>query len=89
MLQLRRAGPHLPAARAAHRQSSASARRCIYRDLTVGEVLGWDIGDMADNVTIHAFVRAPFDRYVHDSSRFWNASGATREPWPERPAAAA
>ena len=48
-----------------------------YRDLTVGEVLGWDIGDMADNVTIHAFVRAPFDKYVHDGSRFWNASGAT------------
>lgn len=48
-----------------------------YRDLTVGEVLGWDIADMADSVTIHAFVRAPFDKYVHDMSRFWNASGAT------------
>ncbi len=48
-----------------------------YRDLTVGEVLGWDIGDMADYVTVHAFVRAPFDKYVHDGSRFWNASGAT------------
>jgi paraquat-inducible protein B len=48
-----------------------------YRDLTVGEVLGWDVGDMADNVTVHAFVRAPFDKYVHDGSRFWNASGAT------------
>jgi paraquat-inducible protein B len=49
----------------------------FYRDLTVGEVLGWDIGDMADDVTIHAFVRAPYDKYVHDGSRFWNASGAT------------
>src|SRR5208282_765457 len=49
----------------------------FYRDLTVGEVLGWDIADMADSVTIHAFVRAPFNRYVHDGSRFWNASGAT------------
>lgn len=48
-----------------------------YRDLTVGEVLGWDIGDMADYVTVHAFVRSPFDKYVHDGSRFWNASGAT------------
>ncbi len=48
-----------------------------YRDLTVGEVLGWDIGDMADNVTLHVFVRDPFFRYVHDDSRFWNASGAT------------
>jgi paraquat-inducible protein B len=48
----------------------------FYRDLTVGEVLGWDIADMAQSVTIHAFVRAPYDRYVHDNSRFWNASGA-------------
>jgi paraquat-inducible protein B len=47
----------------------------FFRDMTVGEVLGWDIGDMADSVTIHAFVREPFDRYVHDNSRFWNASG--------------
>ena len=49
----------------------------FYRDLEVGEVLGWDLGHMAENVTIDAFVRAPYDRYVHDNSRFWNASGAT------------
>jgi paraquat-inducible protein B len=47
----------------------------FYRDLQVGQILGWDIGDMARSVTIHAFVRAPFDSYVHDESRFWNASG--------------
>lgn len=49
----------------------------FYRDLTVGEVLGWDVEEMANSVTIHAFVRAPFDQYVHDNSRFWNASGAS------------
>jgi paraquat-inducible protein B len=48
----------------------------FYRGLSVGEVLGWDIGALAENVTIHAFVRAPFDEYVHDQTRFWNASGA-------------
>jgi paraquat-inducible protein B len=48
----------------------------LFRDLEVGEVLGWDIGEMARNITIHAFVREPFDKYVHDNSRFWNASGA-------------
>jgi paraquat-inducible protein B len=47
----------------------------FYRGMTVGEVLGWDIGDMAQTVTVHAFVREPFDKYVHDNSRFWNASG--------------
>ena len=30
---------------------------------------------MAESVTIHAFVRAPYDSYVHDETRFWNASG--------------
>ena len=31
---------------------------------------------MARDITVHAFVREPFDKYVHDNSRFWNASGA-------------
>jgi paraquat-inducible protein B len=47
----------------------------FYRDLNVGEVLGWDIADMAEYVTIHAFVRAPYDSYVNEETRFWNASG--------------
>ncbi len=46
-----------------------------FRDVVAGEVLGWDFADMANSVTIRAFVRAPFDRYVHDETRFWNASG--------------
>ncbi len=48
----------------------------FFRDLDAGEVLGWDIGNMAETVTVHAFVRAPYDQYVHDNSRFWNDSGA-------------
>ena len=28
-------------------------------------------------MTIHAFVRAPYDSYVHDQTRFWNASGVS------------
>jgi paraquat-inducible protein B len=48
----------------------------LYRDLEVGEVLGWDVGEMARDITVHVFVREPFDKYVHDNSRFWNASGA-------------
>jgi paraquat-inducible protein B len=47
----------------------------FFRDLDVGTVLGWDLGDLASNVTIHAFVRAPYDRYVHNDTSFWNASG--------------
>jgi paraquat-inducible protein B len=49
----------------------------FYRDLDVGQVLGWDLGNMAESVLIHAFVRAPFDQYVHHETRFWNASGVS------------
>jgi paraquat-inducible protein B len=47
----------------------------FFRDLTVGQVLGWDLGNMASSATLHVFVREPFDAYVRDNSRFWNASG--------------
>jgi paraquat-inducible protein B len=47
----------------------------FFRDISVGEVLGWDVDDMAESATIHAFVRAPYDKYVNDQTRFWNASG--------------
>ena len=60
----------------ASRLGSITAGSPVYfRDLVAGEVLGWDFGDMAQSVTIRAFVRAPFDGYVHDQTRFWNASG--------------
>src|SRR5471032_643839 len=49
----------------------------FYRGLDVGTVLGWDLGEMARHVSIHAFVRAPFDKYVHEDSLFWNASGVS------------
>src|SRR5471030_3076664 len=49
----------------------------FYRGLDVGTVLGWDLGDMARHVSIQAFVRAPFDKYVHEDSLFWNASGVS------------
>ncbi len=49
----------------------------FYRGLEVGTVLGWDLADMARHVSIHAFVKAPFDKYVHEDSQFWNASGVS------------
>jgi len=47
----------------------------FFRDLDVGEVLGWDIAHMAESVSIRVFVREPYDSYVNNQTRFWNASG--------------
>ncbi len=49
----------------------------FFRDIDVGTVLGWDLHDLANSVTIHAFVRAPFDQYVRNDSSFWDASGVS------------
>ncbi len=68
---------HTFSLRAAKLGSISVGSPVFFRDLNVGEVLGWDIGDMARNVTIRVFVRAPYDRYVNDDTRFWNASGVS------------
>ncbi len=47
----------------------------FYRDITVGEVLGYDIGDGTGPVTVQIFVRAPYDAFVRQGTHFWNASG--------------
>jgi len=47
----------------------------FWRDITVGEVLGSDIGDGSGPVMVGVFVRAPYDGFVRDKSHFWNASG--------------
>jgi paraquat-inducible protein B len=49
----------------------------FYRDIEVGQVLGWEFAKNAESVTIRAFVRAPYDSDVHDETRFWNASGVS------------
>lgn len=47
----------------------------FYRDITVGEVLGYDIGDGTGPVTVQVFIRAPYDGFVRHGTHFWNASG--------------
>ncbi|HUN44584.1 MAG TPA: MlaD family protein [Acetobacteraceae bacterium] len=72
-------GAHVPGhtflLRATKVGSISAGSPVFFRDLNVGEVLGWDVEDMARRVVIHAFVRSPYDRYVNDDTRFWNASG--------------
>jgi len=51
----------------------------FYRDITVGEVLGYDIGDGTGPVTVQVFIRAPYDGFVRKGTHFWNASGLSVE----------
>jgi paraquat-inducible protein B len=55
--------------------SLSSGSPVFYRDVVVGEVLGYDLGDGIGPVTINIFVRAPFNKLVKPSSHFWDSSG--------------
>lgn len=58
------------------KRGSISANSPIYyRGVQVGEVLGSQLDDRAREVTIFAFVRAPYDKLVKNETRFWNAGG--------------
>ncbi len=58
------------------KRGSVSANSPIYyRGIQVGEVLGSALSAEANEVIIHAFVRAPYDRLVTPQTRFWNAGG--------------
>jgi paraquat-inducible protein B len=46
-----------------------------YRRLKVGQVVSYALDANGQGVTIGIFVDAPNDRYVTQSTRFWNASG--------------
>jgi paraquat-inducible protein B len=60
----------------ADRLGSLSAGAPVFwRDITVGEVLGYDIGNGDGPVTVTVFVRAPYDGFVREGTHFWNASG--------------
>ncbi len=49
----------------------------FFRDVTVGEIIDIDPPGLDGNVSVQAFIRAPFDGYLREGSRFWNISGVT------------
>lgn len=55
--------------------SLSSGSPVFYRDVVVGEVLGYDLGDGIGPVTVNIFVRAPYNKLVKPQSHFWNSSG--------------
>jgi paraquat-inducible protein B len=60
----------------ASRLGSVSAGAPIFfRGIQVGGVLGYQLDEKGDQVSIFAFVREPYDAFVRNQTRFWNASG--------------
>jgi paraquat-inducible protein B len=47
----------------------------FYRHLTAGQVVGYTLDPGGSGVTLKIFINAPFDTYVSNGTRFWQASG--------------
>ncbi len=48
----------------------------FFRDVTVGEVLGYTMPPGGRGpITVRVFVKQPYDRFLRTDSRFWNVSG--------------
>jgi len=47
----------------------------FYRHITAGQVVGYTLDPGGTGVTIKVFINSPFDMYVTDQTRFWQASG--------------
>ena len=59
--------------------SLGSGSPVFYRDIVVGEVLGYHLPEGNGPITVNIFVRAPYDKWVRTATRFWNASGVSVE----------
>ncbi len=55
----------------------------FFRGLNVGEVTGYELTGMDSPLRLHVFIRQPYDKYVYDGSRFWNASSISLKTTPQ------
>jgi paraquat-inducible protein B len=46
-----------------------------YRQIQVGQVIGYDLADEGQSLKVKIFINAPHDKLVRKNTRFWNASG--------------
>ena len=57
--------------------SLGSGSPVFYRDIVVGEVLGYQLPEGNGPIAVRVFVKAPYDKWVRTATRFWNASGVS------------
>ena len=46
-----------------------------YRQIKVGQVIGYELDKKGQSLSIKVFINAPHDKLVRKNTRFWNASG--------------
>ena len=46
-----------------------------FRRMQAGQVTGYRLGEHGKRIEVRVFIKAPYDRFVTDDTRFWNASG--------------
>lgn len=46
-----------------------------YRQIQVGQMIGYELDEKGQSLEIQIFINAPHDRLVRKNTRFWNASG--------------
>ncbi|WP_353741587.1 MlaD family protein [Pseudomonas fluorescens] len=60
---------------AARRGSLKAGVPVTYREITVGKVTGYELGETADRVLIHILIEPKYAPLVRSGTRFWNTSG--------------
>jgi len=60
---------------AARRGSLKIGVPVTYREITVGKVTGYELGQTADRVLIHILIEPKYAPLVRGGTRFWNSSG--------------
>lgn len=60
---------------AARRGSLKAGVPVTYREITVGKVTGYELGQTADRVLIHILIEPKYAPLVRNGTRFWNTSG--------------
>ncbi|AUB76819.1 MlaD family protein [Pseudomonas paraversuta] len=60
---------------AARRGSLKEGVPVTYREVTVGKVTGYELGNTADRVLVHILIEPRYAPLVRTGSRFWNSSG--------------
>lgn len=46
-----------------------------FRRMQAGQVTGYRLGEHGKRIEVRVFIEAPYDRFVTDDTRFWNAGG--------------